>query len=258
MTFVPPPDQWVKDHFFGVPQRTAEIIGNFTGKTILDVGCGDMMSDMGLLHAGAGSVVGLDIAPLQHGLLEQVADRIKGAGYYPPADYNERLIHTPYNGRDFPFPDDNFEVVFSWGVFEHVQDVRRVLSEMKRVMRSDGVCFIKVFPWWHSFYGSHLSDWVPEPFAHLKRPTEWIKLELERYVEQNPNMRSLLMDHVWPEFTTLNRYSAEMFYQDVKAVGWTEQKWQLTSYPMDLTLAPSDLSLSDLLICGSECVLRKS
>jgi len=50
-------------------------------------------------------------------------------------------IHFPvriYGGKDLPFPDDYFDVVFSSNVLEHIPDLRTTLSEIQRVMKSDG------------------------------------------------------------------------------------------------------------------------
>jgi SAM-dependent methyltransferase len=50
-------------------------------------------------------------------------------------------IHFPvrtYEGKALPFPDDYFDVVFSSNVLEHIPDLRTTLSEVRRVMKSDG------------------------------------------------------------------------------------------------------------------------
>lgn len=42
-----------------------------------------------------------------------------------------------------PFPDDHFDLVLSYTVLEHVNDVEKSLQEMKRVVRSTGHIFIE-------------------------------------------------------------------------------------------------------------------
>lgn len=45
-----------------------------------------------------------------------------------------------YDGRNIPFPDASFDVVFSSNVLEHVQDLHYLQTEMKRVLKPGGYC----------------------------------------------------------------------------------------------------------------------
>lgn len=46
----------------------------------------------------------------------------------------------PYDGRNIPFSDGSFDVVFSSNVLEHVLDLSYLQAEMKRVLKPDGYC----------------------------------------------------------------------------------------------------------------------
>jgi len=46
----------------------------------------------------------------------------------------------PYDGRNIPFPDGSFDVVFSSNVLEHVLDLSYLQAEMKRVLKPGGYC----------------------------------------------------------------------------------------------------------------------
>lgn len=46
----------------------------------------------------------------------------------------------PYDGRNIPFPDDSFDVIFSSNVLEHVLDLPYLQAEMKRVLKPGGYC----------------------------------------------------------------------------------------------------------------------
>lgn len=46
----------------------------------------------------------------------------------------------PYDGRNIPFPDASFEIVFSSNVLEHVLDLPQLHSEIKRVLKPGGYC----------------------------------------------------------------------------------------------------------------------
>jgi 2-polyprenyl-3-methyl-5-hydroxy-6-metoxy-1,4-benzoquinol methylase len=46
----------------------------------------------------------------------------------------------PYDGRNIPFLDGSFDIVFSSNVLEHVSDLSYLQTEIKRVLRPGGVC----------------------------------------------------------------------------------------------------------------------
>lgn len=50
-----------------------------------------------------------------------------------------------YDGKALPFPDEYFDIVFSSNVLEHIQDLKITLSEVRRVMKSDGLA-IHILP----------------------------------------------------------------------------------------------------------------
>lgn len=56
------------------------------------------------------------------------------------SNYTQRRLCeiTNYNGRDIPFADDEFDVVFSSNVLEHVPDLSYLHSEIRRVLKKDG------------------------------------------------------------------------------------------------------------------------
>ena len=49
----------------------------------------------------------------------------------------------PYDGESLPFPDESFDVITSWHVIEHVQDVRQTLDEWHRVLKPGGWVMIE-------------------------------------------------------------------------------------------------------------------
>jgi SAM-dependent methyltransferase len=57
------------------------------------------------------------------------------------------------DAEDMAFADNSFDFIWSWGVIHHSADTRRVLKEMRRVLRPGGKCAVMVYyrSWWH-FY----------------------------------------------------------------------------------------------------------
>lgn len=94
-------------------------------KKVLDIGCGKGFLLPFLLRKRC-EVFGIDVfAP------ENVA---KGFSAYQQLDLQEKT-HIPY-------PDENFDVVILADFIEHIRNPRAILSEVKRVLKSDGSVII--------------------------------------------------------------------------------------------------------------------
>lgn len=255
MSFLPDMNQWVRNHYVGVVDEFVAEVGSLEGKRILDLGCGEMLMTYGLASRGAEHVVGLDVAKLDP---DRSLKTLVEGGFPDAANFRDRVTATVYDGVTMPFPEDHFDIVFCWGVMEHVANVPAVLAEIRRVLKTGSVAFIKVFPWFHSYYGSHLSDFIPVPFAHLTHDNAAMRAFIEKTAhEQTAVHPNLILGHMWDEYLTLNRYSANMFYRDVKAAGFARDVWKLISYQHDLTNAPPAYDLSDLMVSGSDTLLYK-
>ena len=58
--------------------------------------------------------------------------------------HKEEAVDVFYDGRVIPFPDKNFDSVFSSQVFEHIENLDFSLDEVFRVLRPGGILFITV------------------------------------------------------------------------------------------------------------------
>lgn len=59
----------------------------------------------------------------------------------PQSTYSEDRVFPvkEYDGKNIPFPDDSFDVVFSSNVLEHIFDLDGIFSEFIRVLKPDGI-----------------------------------------------------------------------------------------------------------------------
>lgn len=256
MSFDPQPDEWIRSHLFNIPDETSRFLGPITGLQLLDVGCGDMLADFGLLRLGPAKVTGLDLHAHPYDVVAKAADRIVKAGLELPDCHQLKLVYKAYDGENLPFQDDSFDVVFSWSAFEHVPNVPQVLKEIRRVTKSDGRVFIQVYPWFPSFEGSHLTDYISEPFFHLCRRPEWIRKRLEDYAQGNPQMASWVLGHKWSEFETQNHYSAAMFISEVLKQGFCIERLETILRSAHIEEAPPHVPIADLISAGSMALLR--
>ncbi len=92
---------------------------------ILDVGCGDGRHCIMMEKNGA-KALGID---LSEGMLKEART------YYPDGDFRKMDI------RDLLFDNDCFDGIWASGCIYHVQksEMRHVISEFRRVLKSDGV-----------------------------------------------------------------------------------------------------------------------
>jgi ubiquinone/menaquinone biosynthesis C-methylase UbiE len=116
-----------------VDEADAALLGDVTGRPVLEVGCGAGQCSRWLSSRGA-RPVGLDISErqLQH------SRRIDGrTGHRVPV-----VLGT---ATALPFADASFDVVFSaFGALQFVQDAGRAVDEAARVLRPHGVLAFSV------------------------------------------------------------------------------------------------------------------
>lgn len=78
-----------------------------------------------------------------------------------------------YDGRNIPFPDHSFDVVFSSNVLEHVEDLKGLLDDAVRVLKPGGI-MVHILPsatwrWW-TILGHYV--WVAQSVILRRKNTE--------------------------------------------------------------------------------------
>src|SRR6056297_1488392 len=105
-----------------------EFIPGDKNATILDIGCG----------SGHGSAT--LAAKFRHVDAVDVSDE---ALVYAETNWKrDNITYTVGDGLAIPFPDDTFDVVAAFEVFEHVTDWRGFLREIVRVLKPNGKAYI--------------------------------------------------------------------------------------------------------------------
>lgn len=97
---------------------------------------------------------------------------------------------TPGNAECLDFEDNSFDAVISISTFEHIDDIPKTLSEVKRVLRPYGRFYTSFMPIWSSIMGHHFiapgeSTWnekhltlIP-PWGHLYMHEDEMRIHLE-------------------------------------------------------------------------------
>lgn len=103
------------------------------GQRVLEVGVGMGADYLEWLKAGA-QATGVDLSSAS---LEQAKRRCEIAGYEP----NLRLSDAEH----LPFPENTFDVVYSYGVMHHSPDTARCIREAWRVLKPGGALRIMIY-----------------------------------------------------------------------------------------------------------------
>jgi ubiquinone/menaquinone biosynthesis C-methylase UbiE len=124
------------------------------GKRILDFGCGWGTDLIFCLKKGY-DTFGIDISWEKakfHTL------RVQRRNY--PKFWIERFILS--QGENLPFKSESFDLVYSNQVIEHVKDPERCISEIFRVLKKDGILYIRAPDYKSSFFEPHYRVlWFP-------------------------------------------------------------------------------------------------
>ncbi|HEV8590205.1 MAG TPA: class I SAM-dependent methyltransferase [Pyrinomonadaceae bacterium] len=142
---------------YDMAQEIARVVPR--GADVLDVGCGNGFIAHHLSAMLGSSVIGIDMT-----------DKTQA-----PIDYRK------FDGSRFPLPDDSVDAVLLCYVLHHAQDVRAVLSEMKRVLRPGGLAVIyediPETPWDRFICWTHNLQWRKRTGSCMFRTQhEWCTL----------------------------------------------------------------------------------
>ncbi len=135
---------------------------NFSGKRVLDVGCGGGFLSEEFARDGF-MVTGIDPSPTSVDTARRHA-----------AEGNLTIDYRVGRGEALPFPDGSFDVVACCDVLEHVDDPGRVIVEISRVLKPGGLFFFDTVnrTWFSKFVLIKIAqDWrltrVFSPNSHL-------------------------------------------------------------------------------------------
>ncbi|MEQ7155394.1 class I SAM-dependent methyltransferase [Brevundimonas aurifodinae] len=194
----------------------AEPHGGLAGRRIMDFGCGLGELAAGLAYAEpTASVVGLEVTDQPDGLPAV----LKPLGLIPPANLSFRTVPLGEVGDE-----DDFDLIVSWSVFEHVQrnQFDAVVAGLKTRLKPGGLLFMQVSPLFFSPEGSHLWALGYTDWQHLTRELSEVREDLEAS-SLNERQREL---H-WKLFLRLNRFTALDFDARLHAPGFTALRRQV-------------------------------
>lgn len=198
---------------------------NWDDEIFRNIICEHLHPEMTLLDLGAGA-----------GRVKQMNFR-KMCKKVVGLDPDKSVLSNPYLdeaivgfGEEIPFPDESFDVVISDNVLEHVFNPKKFLSEVKRVLKKDGLYFAKtpnkyhymtfvamITPhWFHEFYNSLRGRSHEDTFeTYYKLNT---RSDIEKWAKNVGLELSFLKTHEGrPEYLKISKilYLAGIFYERI-------------------------------------------
>lgn len=158
-------------------------------KKVLEIGFGMGTDHLSLAKRG-GNMYGIDLTP---GNLEITKRRFELN--------NCKSELTTGDAENLHYQDNSFDFVYSFGVVHHSPDTQRIISEIYRVLKPGGKCWITVyhknsiFFWWSVFF----VDWILK--GGFKR--ESIKERLSRVEYPNNNSNMVIRLYTKRKFATM-------------------------------------------------------
>lgn len=103
-------------------------------KDVLEIGVGMGADHLEWAKSGPRSLTGVDLTPRA---IEHTQKRCEVFGF-------QSNLRTD-DAENLSFPDNSFDVVFSWGVLHHSPNTPKAFEEVRRVLRPGGVARIMIY-----------------------------------------------------------------------------------------------------------------
>jgi ubiquinone/menaquinone biosynthesis C-methylase UbiE len=110
-----------------------QIAGEKIGRRILDVGAGGRRPPLGLFYEHGFDAWGIDISERQIELAKKFAQ-----------EHEMQINFSIGDMRNIPFEDNSFDIVYEFYAMCYLtkNDIRKAISEMKRVVKPGGLVFL--------------------------------------------------------------------------------------------------------------------
>lgn len=160
-------------------------------RRVLVIGCNTGLDCRYFVDLGASAVHGVD-----------VVDEIGRDFSHSRVTYHQMSV------EDMSFPDNTFDIVYSFATMEHVPRIDFGFREMARVLKKGGLIYSVAAPLWNSPQGHHKGNFFADyPWVHLRLARDEILAFCER--KGMPDMTihvDYMLDDRWFNKTRARQY----------------------------------------------------
>jgi SAM-dependent methyltransferase len=199
-----------QSHLLGFLKRR-----DLSNSTFLDIGCGSGLHSFAAFRAGAKQIISFDYDPDSVGTTKQLR-------HYAGNPENWTVMQGSVLDRIFVESIDKADIVYSWGVLHHTDDMWNAIESAASCMKEDGVFYI-------ALYTSDIYiDPPPEYWLRIKRRYNSAGPILKRLMEWRYALRVLPK----PVLVKAPKFISE--YQESRGMSfWTDVKDWLGGWPME-------------------------
>lgn len=213
------------------------------GYRVLDIGCG--RGEFVIFCALQGAIAtgvdySADAIEIANGLKKLVIEGRKDISIEQRCTFHQADVKT------LPFPDNEFEVIVSRAMVEHIHqwELMQMLKECKRILKPNGILLIATHPnIWYRNYGFPV-------IYNIKRLSSFLrKVSGEEKVSNNPHSEQEHGLHV-------NEQSIISLKKTLKATGFRSKVWLGQRFAYNRRRLKEEFGLPGVFIYPFICVLE--